>query len=426
MEHNIKTRRALGEANVTDKRIAELIKANGPCYVYDGDQIMADADRLRGAFPGFDLLFSVKSNPFLPVVRTLAQRGVGADAASKCEVEIAREAGMPAADIFYSAPGKTDADIASALFHCTIIADSLTELARIARIAASQGHSVRAGVRVNPAFTMDAASGAASKFGVDEEQLHALPELEGAHPNLRVCGIHVHVRSQQLDTDKLCRYYENCYALAERVAGLLGHGLDFINFGGGVGIVFDPERERPLVLEQLKRTAEAIGKRNRGGLRARLLLESGRYLTCRAGVYCTRVVDVKTSRGKRYAIVTNGLNGFLRPVITEMLKAIAPDALERMYEPLYTEERASVLRILPAADAGAPWVPGPVQVCGNLCTAVDVLAADVPAKRVCVGDIVVLNNAGSYAYSLSPLLFSGHPQPMQVILFADGTVVDAR
>ena len=410
---------------MTDKRIEELIRENGPCYLYDGDQIMERTDELFSAFPGFGILFSVKSNPFLPVVRTLAQKGVGADAASAREVDIALEAGMPGRDILYSAAGKTDADIAASLSKCTVIADSLTELSRIAEIAAMRGERVRAGVRINPMFTMDAREGMPSKFGVDEERLSELVALERAHGNLTVSGIHVHVKSQQLDTEKLCAYYENCYALAERAAAALGHGLDFINFGGGVGIVFDPAIERPLVLDRLREQAQAIAEKNRAGLNARLLIESGRYLTCQAGVYATRVVDVKTSRGVHYAIVSNGLNGFLRPVITEMLKAIAPDALHRMYEPLYTELNASVARILPAGAEDAPSVPGPVQIVGSLCTAVDVLASQVAAERVRVGDVVVMDHAGSYAYSLSPLLFSSHPQPMQVILFADGTVVDA-
>ncbi len=65
-------------------------------------------------------------------------------------------------------------------------------------------------------------------------------------PHLRIAGIHVHLRSQILDADLLCTYYQNCYALAERISQMQGIDLSFINFGSGIGTVYDISTENLL------------------------------------------------------------------------------------------------------------------------------------------------------------------------------------
>ena len=53
--------------------------------------------------------------------------GLGIDAASAGEVQVALEAGF-ATDIFFSCPDKTEEDLAFALGSATVVADSLGEL----------------------------------------------------------------------------------------------------------------------------------------------------------------------------------------------------------------------------------------------------------------------------------------------------------
>src|SRR5690606_18096566 len=48
----------------------------------------------------------------------------------------------------------------------------------------------------------------------------------------------------------------------------------------------------------------------------RLLLEPGRWLAGPTGVYLTRVVRVKPSRGLTFAVLEGGINHLLRPLLT--------------------------------------------------------------------------------------------------------------
>ena len=84
--------------------------AAAPAYIYDGETVRNACARLKRDFPDVGFLYSVKTNPFAPVLREAAAQGFGADAASAGEVEKSLEAGFAPEDVYYSAPGKTDED----------------------------------------------------------------------------------------------------------------------------------------------------------------------------------------------------------------------------------------------------------------------------------------------------------------------------
>ena len=56
-----------------------LARQHAPCYIYSREILTAQAETLHRTFPGFDILFSVKANPFPPVIRHLAALGIGAE-----------------------------------------------------------------------------------------------------------------------------------------------------------------------------------------------------------------------------------------------------------------------------------------------------------------------------------------------------------
>ena len=86
--------------------ILTLARKHAPCYLYEYDVMRRQVETLRQTFPRYDLLYSIKANPFPPVVRALAGLGLGADAASAPEVLLSRRCGMARENIFFSAAGK--------------------------------------------------------------------------------------------------------------------------------------------------------------------------------------------------------------------------------------------------------------------------------------------------------------------------------
>ena len=398
--------------------IAQQAERYDSFYLYDERCILEHTERLKRGFPQVEFLYSLKCNPDPHVIRSVFAQGFGADAASLGEVLRAEQAGLQREQIYYSAPGKTMADIEGALSKAVLIADSLDEIRRIEDAAARAGRTEEIGIRINPNFSFYGGPGEASKFGIDEDQAAAFLREEDC-PHVRVTGIHVHLHSQELDAGVLERYYENLLALAERMETGCGLRLAYVNMGSGIGIPYSGE-DVPLDVEKLgAAAAEKLEefRRRRPGLR--LMIETGRYAVGKSGLYGTKVLDRKVSRGKTYIIAKNTLNGFIRPSVEKMVEHCSRDSRPPMWEPLFTHAGAFGFYTLKEDEPREE-----VTLVGNLCTATDVVAENILLPRLECGDLVVITNAGAYAAVLSPMQFASQERPAELFLTAAGEVLE--
>ena len=195
--------------------------------------------------------------------------------------------------------------------------------------------------------------------------------------------------------------------------------MEFINFGGGLGIVYSSLNDIPLDLDLLSDECENLFQRFRDKINARLIIETGRFVVCEAGQYVTHIVDIKESRGTKYLIVENGLNGFLRPSIAELLTAYTPEGSKLQgCEPLFTAKDAFEFTIFEREKSFLEKV----SIVGNLCTSADIMAKDIMLPKTNIGDILVVSKAGSYSYTLTPVLFASHPLPLQFYMKENGEI----
>lgn len=393
--------------------LMQQLQYHNSFYLYEESCILNSIHHLKSNFPGAQFLYSMKCNPAGRVLDTVFSQGIGADAASLGEVDAAWKRGVAPDLIYFSAPARTEADLRAAWGRCVIIADSLHELDMIRRIAAEKGETPAIGVRINPDFTFTADEGVAGKFGVDEAALWSA-DLTG----LDIVGIHVHAKSQELSADVLAHYYENMFALIERVQQHLGITLRFANFGSGLGIPFAPGEE-PLDVEDLgKRFQEMHQACAQKWPQLKILIESGRYIVGKSGTYVTRVLDKKVSHGKTFVLLYGTLNGFARPAVGEMVRSLSDHPFP--YEPIFTHVQASAL--LPLTDHTDTET---VTLAGNLCTSADIIARDITLPRMEIGDGLALDNAGCYAAVMTPMQFAFLTPPAQLFLTADGRVMEA-
>lgn len=392
------------------------MKEYAPCYIYSKKRIDEACEELKRELPGFDFLYSIKANPFEPVVRTIASHGFGADAASWREVEESLACGIAKEDIYFSCPGKSAMDLRNAWDKCVLVADSLHELTLIQKMAAERDTTVSIGLRVHPQYAMGSGTVSASKFGVDLEQMDELKKTLAECPNVRINGMHVHLRSQVLDAETIGQYYEDTMKTAVQLMQECGIAMEFINFGSGIGTVYDRVKEEPVDLAALREKTAVLMEMNKD-LNARLIIETGRFVVCHAGRYLTPVVDKKTSHGTTYLIVPNGMNGFLRPAIAALIANVAKGQPVPGMEPLFTNDNEFEVHVLNDAVEKET-----VNVVGSLCTALDVIRNNVEVNKSEIGDLVEITNAGSYAFPLSPQFFSSHSIPAQYLETEEGLV----
>lgn len=64
-----------------------------------------------------------------------------------------------------------------------------------------------------------------------------------------------------------------------------------------------------------------------------------------------------------------------------------------------------------------------MELVGNLCCGTDVLCHGFTGPALEVGDLVAVGNTGAYARTLSPLLFSGHEPPEELLVTETGAIL---
>jgi diaminopimelate decarboxylase len=378
-----------------------------PLFVYAGEVIDAAWHRLRAALPArFAIHYSIKANPHPALIRRLLTLGAGLEIASAGELSLALHAGATADRVLFAGPGKGDVDLELAIKHGIgeIHVESLTEIDRVALIGGRLGVKVPVGLRVNPSNEAQGGAmrmgGSAAAFGVDEEIVElAVARILGQRP-LDLRGLHLFTGTQILDHRTLLRQYDKGLELARRVAALGGRALATLDFGGGLGIPYF-DNDAPLDIAQLGEGIAALLEKHAaaGMMPARFVVEPGRYLVGEAGVYIARVVDVKTSRNKRFAVLDGGMNHHLAA------SGNLGQVIKRNF-PVVVANRLSAAR------------DTVVDLVGPLCTPLDVLGRDVRVSAIDVGDLVAVLQSGAYGRTASPLGFLSHPAPAEVIIDA--------
>jgi diaminopimelate decarboxylase len=405
------------ELRISGHRLVDLAASFGtPLFAYSRAVLEQKWDRLRSALPEeFAIAYSVKANPNRTILRFFLEKGARLEVASTGEFTQALEAGCFAKQVLFAGPGKTEGELEFALQHGVgeIHAESTTEIRRIDEIAGHLGIRARLALRVNPAGDAEGGAmrmgGHPAPFGVDEESLEEVLGFVSNYKNIECHGIHLFAGTQILDADVLLAQYRHGLAIAGRAAKLLGRPLEVLDFGGGLGIAYfeqDKELDTDRLASGLKELVSEA-RENPDLADTQFLIEPGRYLVGEAGIYVTRVTDVKVSRGKKYIIVDGGMHQHLAASgnLGQTIKRNFPVAIGNKLN-------------LPAEEV--------VDVVGCLCTPLDVLARGVRLPKVEIGDCVCIFQSGAYARAASPLYFLSHRSPAEVWVEEEGVALIRR
>lgn len=384
---------------------ASLVDEAGdtPLFVYDMAIMEAQVRRLRDAMPeALDIHYAIKANPYPPLLERMGCHVDGFDVASGGELDRALSAGMAADRISFAGPGKRDDELAAAIFAgATINLESEGEAQRALRIAAELGRTARLAVRVNPDFDLKGSGmrmgGGAKPFGVDADRAAALARhVVDAGADWR--GWHIFAGSQNLDAMAIIEAQAATIALAARLSEQVGAAPPLVNLGGGFGVAYFPG-DVPLDIRPIGVALGTALEARPAVLRdSRFAIELGRWLVAEAGVYLTRVVDVKQSQGETFVIVDGGLHHQLA----------ASGNFGTVVRRNYPMAVANRFGLAPAGEA--------VNVVGCLCTPIDRLGDKVALPPVAVGDLIAIFLAGAYGASASPTAFLGHPAPREMLI----------
>jgi len=370
-----------------------------PAYVYSRASITSAYHRLDRALAPLPhtLCYSVKANSNLSILRLFARLGSSFDIVSGGELYRLRRINVPGRRIVFSGVGKSREELRDALRASILLfnVESAAELDLLASEAARLRRPAPAAIRVNP----DVEAGGhphistghrRHKFGVDWSAACRLYLAHRSSRWIRWRGISAHIGSQILDLAPFRRALSRLTGYVRELARA-GIALDYLDFGGGLGIRYSGERA-----PALDAYARALASLVRP-LGCRLLLEPGRALVGPAGVLLTRVLYTKRNRGKNFVIVDAAMNDFLRPALYAAVHPITP------------------ARTSPSRVGARHGVRARADIVGPVCETGDCFLENWPLGDVSPGDLLVIWGTGAYGFVLSSN-YNSRPRPPEILV----------
>lgn len=389
-------------------------KYGTPFYLYDLDTIKRKIAGIRSAFNyGVELLYAVKANSNLELLRAMKDDVDGLDIASVGEMEQALLAGYDPGRLSFAGPGKTRQELKKALQKKIgiISVESMRELNDIKALAIEQKSRANILLRINPKLLIKEFAikmgGKATQFGIDEEDVK--PAIEYIRQNegaFNLIGIHIYAGTQCMTEEAIAQNVENTLKIASHLLAEYGLECQVINVGGGFGVSYY-EEDREINLEVLSRQINKAFDRYMASTstQPRFILELGRYLVAEAGIYVARVISEKKSRGEIFFVLDGGMNHHLA----------ASGNLGATIRKNYSVKNLSN----PVAMKVTCNLVGP------LCTPLDLMGKGVFVESPRLGDLIGFLKSGSYGFTASPLLFLGHATPVELMVI-EGNIIGVR
>lgn len=365
-------------------------------WFYDLDHARARATQLKHHLNPLRprIHYALKANGLPALVRTLREAGLGADAGSLGELELARACGFPSGARTLSGNGRTREEAAWAARHGVeaVSADLPDELQLLEEEAAAANVRLSVSLRVNPGIVAGAhphieTGHAATKFGMSRRQALDAWRARARWPHLELDGVHVHVGSQVADAAPFVSSARLSLELVGECAAF-GHAIGNVNLGGGFAVDYDGSG-REMDLAALASSLAALPE----ATNVRWCFEPGRSLVAAAGTLVAEVLWDKrrddADGERRFVVLAAGMNDLLRPALYGARHRIVP-----------LESRAGEA--------------APADVVGPVCESSDRFASGVRLPPLVTGDLVALFDAGAYGEVMSSR-YNGRPRLPEVV-----------
>ncbi|MGC8869696.1 MAG: diaminopimelate decarboxylase [Brevinematia bacterium] len=353
-----------------------------PLYVYNLDKVKENFTNLYNSIPyrNKKILFAMKSNFNVDVLKVIKSLSGGIDAISVNEVKYALELGFDNKDILFTGIGISNEEI-DFCFSSGIIpnAGSIDLLSRIG----FKYPGSKVSIRINPDFGAGhhdhvITGGSHSKFGIYESYLDEVEKISKKY-DLVISGVHFHIGSGILDY----RPFIDAIRKALNVVSKF-KDIEFIDIGGGIGIPYKPDDAK----FDLKSFGEKLGFMmeefsGREGRDVKLIIEPGRFLVAESGVLLTKVVEIKHTPMYKFVIVNSGFNHLVRPIMYGSYHEIIN--LSKLNSKDFEEQ----------------------VIAGNVCESGDIFTRDEEGIKPRLlpiaeyGDILGIFDSGAYGYAMA-------------------------
>ncbi|KJR95934.1 MAG: diaminopimelate decarboxylase [Peptococcaceae bacterium BRH_c4a] len=374
-----------------------------PFHIYHEEAIRANARKLLAAFgwaPAFKEYFAVKATPNPHILKILHEEGCGADCSSLPELILAEKSGIRGEDIIFTSNDTPANEFIKAKELGAVI--NLDDISHIDFLEKNAGIPELICFRYNPGPLREGGnaiigSPEESKYGLTRKQLldaYRIMRDKGAQR----FGLHTMVISNELDPNYFIETANMMFDLVVEIFRTLKIRVEFVNFGGGIGIPYRPEQQA-VDLDYLSRGLKESYDRKivANGLHPlKLAMESGRMITGPYG-YLVATVLHKKEIYKNYVGLDACMANLMRPGIYGAYHHITVMGKE-------------------------DWPLGYIyDVTGSLCENNDKFAVNRKLPMVEIGDVMVIHDTGAHGYAMG-FNYNGKLRSAELLLKADGSV----
>jgi len=402
-------------------------KFGTPLYIYSTATLLDHYARLDAALEPLDHLicYAVKANSNRAILRLLHEAGAGFDIVSGGELFRALKAGADPAKCTFAGVGKKREEIEYALDRgiYSFNVESEAELDYIDEIASGKSHRAPIALRVNPDIAAEthayiSTGKSENKFGIALDHVAQIYERASKMPGIAIRGIQMHIGSQITEAKPFAAAIAKVTLLVHELKSK--YKIQFFSVGGGMGIIYRRAFEsgsgkwwhehasEPSAFS-VRDYANAIVPRLRE-LGLRILVEPGRFLIGNAGVLLTRVLYLKETTQKKFAIIDAGMNDLIRPALYQSYHQIVPVIKPGGTGSLPSRKSRDDTEVVPPTQK--------LDIVGPVCESGDFFALDREMPELRPGDLLAVMSAGAYGFVMASN-YNSRPLPAEALVRGD-------
>ena len=387
----------------SENQLKEIIKKYPtPFHIYDEKGIRENARKLNKIFSwadDFKEYFALKATPNPHILKILKDEGFGSDCSSLTELLISEKVGLNGNDIMFTSNDTPLNEYQKANDLNAII--NLDDISHIDYIEKHIGISETICFRYNPGkakyANMIIGTPEEAKYGLTKEQLFESYKIM-KNKGVKRFGLHTMLISNELIEEQFIETAKMLFDIAIEINNTHGIKLDFINFGGGIGIPYKPE-DKSADLEKISEGIrqlyiDKIVKNNLNPIK--IFMECGRMITGPYGYVVSQVLHKKNTY-KQFVGLDSCMADLMRPALYDAYHHISVlgkenDELTQTYD-----------------------------ITGSLCENNDKFAIDRKLPNIDIGDIIIMHDTGAHGHAMG-FNYNGKLRSAELLLKEDGNV----
>ncbi len=386
-------------------------KFGTPLYVYDAEKIKERIQFFKSCFSGVNLniKYAVKSLSNINILKLMKKEGLGIDTVTVQEIHLGLKAGFNPKEIVFT-PNIIDFESIKEAVGLGVLIN-IENISNLEKFGKEYGNTVPCCIRLNPNILFEIEKREVegidrsninkehydeinedrmsvwhnqSKFGISLTQYNELMDIINKY-SIVINGIHIHASHVIMNSEMFMKNAQVMFDLSKHFPH-----LEYFDFGGGLMVPHRPD-DKVVEIDKLGKEFKPFyddfcEKENKN---FEIWFEPGRFLVSEAGYLLTKAEILKTNGSFDFVGVNTGFHHLIRPMMYDAYHEISNISNPNGDLKKYT-------------------------VVGNLCE-IDNIGKDRMLNEVSEGDILMIENAGAYGFSMASN-YNSNFRPAEVLI----------